>query len=70
MRQLREELVELLLTLVELTTTGVVDAEECHDTVDYEETILVADEELRDLVQQLHLMLGIDSASVGDVVLG
>jgi hypothetical protein len=69
-RQLREKLVELLLTLVELTTTGVVDTEESHDAVDDEEAILVADEELCDFVQELHLVLRVDSTSVGDVVLG
>jgi hypothetical protein len=68
--QLREELVELLLSLVELATTGVVDTEESHDTVDDEEAVLVADEELGDFVQELHLVLGVDGASVSNVVLG
>lgn len=42
MCQLREELIELLLALIQLTTTGIVDAEESHDAVDNEEAILVA----------------------------
>ena len=49
-RELRKELVELLLTLVELTTASVVDAEECHDAVDDEQAVLITDEELGDLV--------------------
>lgn len=69
MRQLREKLIELLLTLIEFTTTGVVDAKQRHDTVDDEKAVLVPDEELCDLVQQLHLMLRVDGTSVGDVVL-
>lgn len=69
-RQLRQELVELLLALVQLATTGVVDAEESHDAVDDEQAVLVADKELGDLVQQLHLVFRVDSASVCDVVLG
>jgi hypothetical protein len=69
MRQLRKELVELLLTLVQLTAASIVDAKQGHDTVDDEETVLVANEELGDLVQELHLMLRIDGTSVGDVVL-
>jgi hypothetical protein len=70
MRQLGQELIELLLALIEFTTTGVVDAEKRHDTVDDEKAVLVPDEELCDLVQQLHLMLRVDGSSVGDVVLG
>lgn len=41
MCQLREELIELLLALIQLTTTGIVDAEESHDAVDNEEAILL-----------------------------
>ena len=50
MRQLREELVELLLTLVELTTACIVDTEQGHDAVDNEETVLITNEEFCDLV--------------------
>lgn len=56
-RKLRQELIELLLTLVKLTTTSVVDTEQCHDAVDDEQTVFVANKELGDLVQKLHLML-------------
>jgi hypothetical protein len=70
MRQLGKELVELLLALIEFTTTRVVDTEERHDAVDDEKAVLVPDKELCDLVQQLHLMLRVDSTSISDVVLG
>ena len=69
MRQLREELVEFLLTLVQLSPTSVVHSEEGHDAVDDQQTILVAYKILGDFVEKLHLMFGVDSASVGDVVL-
>jgi hypothetical protein len=68
-RQLGQELIEFLLAFVQLTTTGVVNSEERHDAVDDEEAILVANEELSDLVQELHLVLRVDGTSVGDVVL-
>lgn len=70
MRELRQELVELLLTLVELTTASVVNTEQCHNAVDDEQTVFVADEELGDLVQELHLMFRVDGTGVSDVVLG
>jgi hypothetical protein len=69
MCQLRKELVELLLALVQLTTASIVDSEQGHDTVDDEKSILVSNEELGDLVQELHLVLRIDGSSVCDVVL-
>jgi hypothetical protein len=70
MRQLRQELVELLLPLVQLATTSVVDSKKRHDAVNDEETVLVTNKELGDLVQELHLVLGVDRTSVSDVVLG
>ena len=69
-RQLREELVELLLSLIKLTTAGVVDPEECHDAIDDEKPVFVSHKELCDLVQKLHLMFRVDGSSIGDVVLG
>jgi hypothetical protein len=68
-RQLRQELVELLLTLVQLATTSVIDTKQGHDTVDDEQAVLVTDKVLGDLVQKLHLMFRVDSPSVCDVVL-
>ena len=70
MGQLRQKLIELLLALVQLSTACVVDAEESHDAIDDEQAVLVTDEELGDLVQELHLVFGVDSTSVSDVVLG
>ena len=70
MRQLREELVEFLLTLIQLSTSHVVHPEQCHDAVDDQETVLVADEEFSNLVEELKLVLRVDSSSIGDVVLG
>lgn len=69
MRELRKELVEFLLSLIELTTSSVVDAEERHDTVDDQQSVLVADKELCNFVQELHLMLRVNSAGICDVVL-
>lgn len=57
MGQFRKELVEFLLALVELATTGIVDAKQGHDAVDDEEAVFVADEEFCDFVEELHLML-------------
>lgn len=68
-RQLREELIKLLLTLVELATTGVVDTKESHNAVNNKEAILIADEILCDLIEELHLVLRVHSTSIGDVVL-
>jgi len=68
-RQLREKLVEFLLTLIELATAGVVDTEESHDAVDDQEPVLIADKKFRDLVQKLHLVFRVDCASVCNVVL-
>ena len=70
MRQFRQELIELLLALTQFTTTGIVDSKQSHDAVDNQKPIFVADEELSYLVKQFHLMLGIDSACVCDIVLG
>jgi hypothetical protein len=70
MCQLRQELVELLLPLIQFTTASVVDSKKRHDAVNDEETVLVTNKELGDLVQELHLVLGVDRTSVSDVVLG
>lgn len=56
MRQLRKELVQFLLALIQLAAAGVVNAEESHNAVDNEQAVLIADEELGDLVEELHLM--------------
>ena len=69
MGELREELVEFLLPLIQLTTPSIVDTKERHDAVDDQKPVLIANEELCDFVQELHLVLRIDSASVRDVVL-
>ena len=66
-RQFRQKLIELLLTLIELTATDVVDTEQGHDAVDDEETVLVVHEILGNLVEKLHLMLRIDRTSISDV---
>lgn len=68
--QLGEKLIELLLTLVKFTTADVVDAEERHNAIDDEKTVLVADEVLGNFVEEFHLMLGVDSPGVSDVLLG
>jgi hypothetical protein len=70
MCQLRQELVELLLALVQLTTASIVDTKQGHDAVDDEKSVFISDEELGDFVQELHLVLRIDGSSVGYVVLG
>ena len=69
MRELREELVEFLLSLIELTTSSVVNAKECHNAVDDQKPILVADKELCDFVQELHLMLRVNGTGICDIVL-
>jgi hypothetical protein len=69
MCQLGEKLIELLLALIELPTTGVIDTKESHDAVDDEKSIFITNEELGDLVQKLHLMFRVDSAGICDIVL-
>jgi hypothetical protein len=69
MCQFREELVKLLLALIKLATTDIVDAEQGHDAVDNEEAVLVTDEVFSNLVEELHLMLRINGASVSNVFL-
>lgn len=44
MRQLRQELIQLLLSIRQLAAAAVVDAETGHDAVDYEEAVFVAGE--------------------------
>jgi hypothetical protein len=69
-RQFGKKLVKLLLTLVQFTSSSIVDTEESHDAVDDKKTIFVPHEEFSNFVQELHLMLRVDCASIGDVVLG
>lgn len=69
MCQLRKKLVKLLLALIQFATASIVDTEEGHNAVDDKETVFVANKELGDLVQKLHLMFRIDGAGVGDVIL-
>lgn len=44
MRQLRQELIEFLLTIGEFSTATVVDAEAAHDAVNDEEAVFVGGE--------------------------
>lgn len=44
MRQLGQELIELLLPVGQLAAAAVVDAEAGHDAVDYQEAVFVAGE--------------------------
>ena len=59
-----------MLALFELASADIVDAEECHDAVDDEETILVAHKEFGNLVEKFHLVLRVGSAGIRDIVLG
>lgn len=56
-RQLREELVQLLLPVRQLAATAVIDAETGHDAVDYEETVFVAGEGGGERVEEFELVL-------------
>ena len=58
------------MTFIKFTTSNVVNSEECHDTVDDQESVLIVDEKLGDFVQKLHLMFRIDCSGISDVVLG
>lgn len=44
MRQLRQELIQFLLPIRQLSATAVVNPETGHDAVDYEEAVFVAGE--------------------------
>jgi len=68
LRQLRKMDVELLLPLAQLAAAGVVDTEECADTVDDEQAVLATGQLLRGLRQSFMLMLGVLGADVGDVL--
>lgn len=70
MSHLRQELIELLLALIQLSTADIVHTEESHDAVNNEKTVLVADEVFGDFVEELHLVFGVDGTGVGDVLLG
>lgn len=69
MRQLGQELVELLLTFVEFSASDIVHPEKSHDAVNDQETVLVAHEEFGDLVEKFQLMFRIDRTSIRDVLL-
>ena len=69
-RQLGQELVELLLAFIELSTSDKVNPEKGHDAVNDQQAVLVGHEELGDLVEKFQLMFRIDGASIGDVLLG
>ena len=70
MRQLGQELVELLLALVEFSAAHKVDPEESHDAVDDQEAVLIAHEVLGDLVEQFELVFRVDGSGIGDIILG
>jgi hypothetical protein len=57
MCQLGEKLVELLLALIEFTTTCVIDTEKSHDAVDDKQPVLIANEKFGDFIEKFHLML-------------
>lgn len=58
-RQLRQELVQFLLSVRQLAAAAVVDAETGHDAVDYEQTVLVAGEGGGERVQEFELVLSL-----------
>ena len=66
--QLGEKLVELLLSLVQLTAAHIINTEQGHYAVNDEKPILVVHKVLGHFVEKLHLMLRINSTSVGDVL--
>lgn len=57
MRQLAQELIQLLLAISKLATTAVVDAEAGHDAVNYEEAVFVAGELGREGIEEFELVL-------------
>lgn len=68
--QLAEELTELLLTLAELTTADVVDAEEGHQAVDDEEAVLAGGELLGEVGEAFGLALAVGNTALDDVFVG
>lgn len=58
-RQLRQELIQFLLSVRQLATTAVVDAETGHDAVDDEEAVFVAGEGGGERVQEFELVLSL-----------
>lgn len=56
-RQLRQELVQFLLSVRQLAAAAVVDAETGHDAVDYQEAVFVAGEGGGERVQEFELVL-------------
>lgn len=66
--KLAEVMSELLLALVELTTTVVVDAEVGHDAVDDEEAVLSSSKGLGEIAELVMLVFAILCADVEDVL--
>ena len=57
MRQLTQELIQLLLAIGQLAAAAVVDAEAGHDAVDYQEAVFVGLEAGGEGVEEFELML-------------
>jgi len=58
MRQLAQELIQLLLAIGQLAAAAVVDAETGHDAVDYQEAVVVCGEGGGERVEEFELVLG------------
>lgn len=69
MRQFDQKLVQLLLAFGELSTAAVIHAKAVHDAVDDQEPVIATGEFLRKRIEQFELMLAVECASVGNVLL-
>ena len=70
MRQLAQELIQLLLPIGQLAAAAVVDAEAGHDAVDYQEAVVVGGEVGGERVEELELVLWGRGCELGDLICG
>ena len=70
MRQLAQELIELLLSIGQLAAAAVVHAETGHDAVDYEEAVIVGGEVGGEGVEEFELVLCVCLGLGGDYLDG
>lgn len=63
-----QELSKLLLSLGKLSSSGIVNSEACHDTVDDQESEVTRNELLRQLFEKIQLMFTVIATSVRDVL--
>lgn len=65
MRQLAQELIQLLLTICQFATTAKIDAETGHDAIDDQESVFVGGEVGGKGVEEFELVLEVVNGEIG-----